>query len=129
MKQITDIGILILACQKILGMKLPVDIRMSTKPRGEVKQYAGLCDGMERKGVLVRHVLHINLEMCLFSEYKVADVIAHEMVHACMIEYGKFDSNKHHDTRFQNLCSLLEIELKNLGFELGTLYNPDTDTD
>ena len=122
----------IIAVTDILGFSKPVEIRIHPQntnlPKTE-RELAGWCDTFLRKGRITKHVLHINLRVCIESEYSITDTIAHEMVHAIMIENGKFNEEKHHDTRFQNICTALENNMRELGFEIGTLYNPETDTD
>ena len=125
-----DTTIFILACAGILGIKSPVDIRMRTKDSSKrTGQLAGFAETRMRKGKIVRHVIFVNLKVCAESEYNLADVIAHELVHSLMLETNTFDDNHHHDIRFQKLCELLEAELYDQGMPVGKLYNPETDTD
>ena len=124
-----DIGVLILATQKILDIKLPIRFVMKTKGVGESKDLAGYCETHYRKGKMIRHKISLNLDVCLFAEYKLNDVIVHEMVHACMFEHGSFNEKYHHDIRFQNICALLRLELQKMGFDIGELYNANVDLD
>lgn len=122
--------VFILACAGILGIKCPVDIRLRSRDSNKrTGQLAGYAETRIRKGKIVRHVIFINLNVCLESEYRLADVIAHELVHSIMLETDVFDDNSHHDARFQKICQILEAELYDQGMPIGALYNPETDTD
>lgn len=122
-----DITLLILACKDLLLIEKPVDITFKTNPKGVLKEVAGLCDTIIRKGKIIKHSIKLNARICFESEFKAIDVIAHEMVHACMIEKGSFNPEYHHDTKFQNICRELEKELTAIGFPVGSLYSPETD--
>lgn len=122
----------VLACQQLLQIQKPVEIRIipGNGIRDKVlRNSAGLCDTFFRNGKLNKHILYVNLRVCVESKYTVEDVIAHEFVHAVMIENGKFNPNFHHDKTFQNICKVFEENLNQLGFKVGELYNPQTDTD
>ncbi len=124
-----DFNLFVRACCAGLMIQTPVSIRFESKPRRELKKVAGLCEHRYRKGVLSGFVIHVNMGVCLDSGYLTTDVIAHELVHAHMIEFGKFDEEYHHDTHFQKLCAVLTKFLLDAGFEVKQLYSPETDTD
>jgi hypothetical protein len=124
-----DHSIIILGVQQLLGIKNPVDIRMTTSKLKGKRQIAGWYEARYRKNRIIRHVVFINLRSIIESKYSLTDVIAHEIVHAAQFEYGIFDENKHHDSRFIALCEYLQKELRKMGVILGELYNPAIDTD
>ena len=124
-----DSGVFVLAACKILGIKIPVHIILKTKPARKTKGFAGYCETRERKKKIIGHYIYLNLETCLIAEFPVMDVIAHELVHACMIENGVFNPEHHHDKRFQNLCRVLEKHMNTMGFPLGKLYHKESDKD
>lgn len=125
-----DHSIIILGASQLLGLKLPVDIRVTTgKPSKTKKDFAGWYEGRTRKEKLVRHVIFINIRVVIECGFNLTDVIAHEMVHAAQFEYGIFKSKKHHDKKFQKMCEYLETEFLKIGVTLGKLYNPESDID
>lgn len=122
----------IIAAKQILGFKKPVEIRIHPDGYGKTKEirgYSGWCDTQLRKGKILKHVLHINMPSVYESKYRMTDVIAHEMIHAIMIERNRFNEKKHHDKKFQKICKMFEENMRTLGFTIGELYNPNTDTD
>ena len=125
-----DHSIIILGAQQLLGIKKPVDIRITTaNPSKSKKDFAGLYEGRYRKDNLIRHVIYINIRVVIEAGFSLTDVIAHEMVHAAQFEYGIFNNEKHHDKKFQKMCEYLENEFLKLGVTLGKLYSPESDTD
>ena len=124
-----DSGVFVLTACKVLDIKHPVHIALKTKPARRTKNFAGYCETRERKKKIIGHYIYLNLETCLTAEFPVIDVIAHELVHACMIENGVFDPKHHHNKRFQNICQVLEKHMNAMSFKLGKLYHKDTDTD
>jgi predicted SprT family Zn-dependent metalloprotease len=120
----------IYACIQILDIKKPVEIRFLVHNKNKAtSNLAAWAETRSRKGVIYKHVLMINPEMIIKSEYKLFDVIAHEFVHSLLLENGKHDDNHHHNKAFQNICKVLEKCFNNIGVPLGSLYNPKVDTD
>lgn len=118
----------------LLGLKKPVEIRMTTDPKGFVgfgrdTPMAAHYETRRRKNKILRHVIFINLNVVVESSYSLPMVIGHELCHACQFENGIFNWEKHHDSSFQKLCKYLETEMKKLGFDIGKLYNPLTDVE
>lgn len=124
-----DISVLILAATNGLSIKKPVRVSLLTHETRKMDTCMGMCDTLYRKGKIQYHKITISLRNCAINEYPVSDVILHELVHASMIEHNKFDNNWHHDTTFQNICKVLETEMRKLGFTVGELYSPVTDID
>lgn len=125
-----DILSFIFLCMGILGIKCPVDIRMRTKDSNkETKDNAGFADTHSRNGKIIRHVIFINIPVCIESNYSLESVIAHELAHSIMYENETFDNSHHHNKIFQNWCKYLEHELLTEGYNIGSLYNPETDTE
>jgi hypothetical protein len=122
-------NLFIIACIKLLGIKARVQIKMNPKAYGEFKDVSGACETRYRLTKVIGHVIIVNLDSCYQSRYSINDVIAHELVHAKMIETGIHNDNWHHDTKFQKVCKCLEREMKKAGFEIGKLFSPITDLD
>lgn len=125
-------NLFIFACAGILGVKKPIEIRMSTNSKaapGHKHKPAAYYVPRYRKDKIIRHVIFLNLEIIITSRFNISEVIAHEICHAAQFEYGIFNHKKHHDKKFQKLCKVLETECKKLGFPLKNLYNPLSDTD
>lgn len=126
----TDAMLLIQAVVSSLEIQKPVDVILKTRVTKKIQRgLAGWCDTVFHNGRLVKHSIKINLGATLQSDYDLCGVIAHELIHARMIEDGSFNSDNHHDERFQIIAVHLEKILNDLGFETGPLYNPLTDTD
>lgn len=123
-----DISTLILAASKGLCIEKPVRVTLITHETRKMKNNMGLVQTMYRKGVIQYHKVTVNLCNSAICEYNVSDVILHELVHISMIEHGKFNSEYHHDKRFQKMCRALEKNLRKLGFTVGELYSPISDT-
>lgn len=124
-----DLMLLIKSCEAGLQITKPITLIIKTKPTGTDKQLAGYCDSYFRRGKLVGHKIVIHLNVVFESEYNVYDVVAHELIHASMMENGLFNPDYHHDSKFQELATHLTNYLTELGFKVGELYNPVTDTD
>jgi hypothetical protein len=124
-----DILLLIKACEAGLSINKPVKIIIKTKVKGEVSKLAGYCDSYIRKNKIVGHKVVIHLDTVATSGYSIHDVIAHELIHAATLEHGLFNENYHHDNTFQSLAIHLTEYLNNMGFQIGTLYDPAIDTD
>lgn len=124
-----DILLLIKACESGLQISKPIHLIMKTQVKGEVGKLAGYCDSYFRRGKISGHKVVIHLDTVLSSEYNVYDVIAHELIHASMMENHIFDPDYHHDHKFQELARILKDYLNNLGFNIGTLYDPLVDTE
>jgi predicted SprT family Zn-dependent metalloprotease len=124
-----DLLLLIKACQAGLHISKPITIKIKTKAKKDTRGLAGYCDSYFRKDRIVGHKVVINLDTLFESEYSIYDTIAHELIHACMLEKNLFDPNHHHDTTFQELAAHLKQYLNNMGFEITCLYDPVTDTD
>lgn len=124
-----DILLLIKACEGGLQIRKPISIQIKTQVKGDIANLAGYCDTYFRRGKISGHKIVINLDTVLSSEYSIYDVIAHELIHASMIENGHFDPEYHHDHTFQELAIHLTHYLTNLGFNIGELYNSQIDTD
>lgn len=123
-----DISMLILACKQLLDIKTPVEVVYKTKCRGQLKHVAAYCWDSRRKGVLKKFRLVINCEEMIRSEYDSNSVIAHEFVHAKMIENETFNPHNHHCKTFQNIAAELEKCLIKAKFKIrNPLYNPETD--
>ena len=122
-----DILLLIKACEGGLQIRKPIHIKIKTKTRGELGKLAGYCDSVFRKDKIVGHRITINLDTVLSSGYNINDVIAHELIHATMLENGLFNPEYHHDHNFQSLAIHLTHYLNNMGFDIGVLYDPDID--
>jgi len=124
-----DLLLLIKACQESLNIQKPITLKIRTKSSRDARGFAGYCDSYFRKDKFVGHKVVINLDTLFESQYSIYDTIAHELIHACMLEKNIFDPNHHHDTTFQELAHHLKKYLNNIGFEIGTLYDPVIDTD
>jgi hypothetical protein len=124
-----DLLLLIKACQESLNIQKPITIKIRTKAKKDTRGLAGYCDSYFRKDKIVGHKVVINLDTLFESQYSIYDTIAHELIHACMLEKNLFDVNHHHDITFQSLAIHLTEYLNNMGFQMGTLYNPAIDTD
>lgn len=119
----------VLACVQMLDIKSNIEIRMRPVGKGKYKELAGVCETRYRKNKVIGFVIFINMDVCIESKFSLNDVIAHELVHAIMIENDKFDHTYHHDSRFQNICRELQKEMIKAGFKIGDLYSRHTDTD
>jgi predicted SprT family Zn-dependent metalloprotease len=125
-----DINIFIMACAAILDIKKPVEIRLFNKNKHKVNGiFAGWAETRTRNGKVIKHVISINLNRNIESDFQLQDVIAHELVHSVMMENNKHDETWHHNKTFQNICKLLEKGLSDLNMPVGALYNPKTDRD
>lgn len=124
-----DTSNLILVGSKLLSIDHPVRITLITQETRKIKGSMGLCEPMYRKGKIQYHKVTVNLGSCAANKYAVSDVILHELVHICMIEHNKFNPKYHHNKRFQRICKALEDNMRELGFTVGELYSPDSDTD
>jgi hypothetical protein len=116
-------------CAGALGIKTPVDVRIAQHRPKAVNDAAAICEVRYRKDKISRFVIFVYLVPALENKYPLNDILAHELAHAKMIEAGRFNEKHHHDKRFQKLCRVLEKEMPKMGFPLGKLYNPKTDTD
>lgn len=127
----TDVLLLVKGCETALQITKPVTLKIKTKGmKADTKSLAGYCESYYRRGKLTGHKVVIHLDIVVESEFNIYGVIAHELVHAAMMEHGIFDINHHHDERFQKMCSILEEYLAELGFrDIGPLYSPLTDTE
>jgi hypothetical protein len=124
-----DLLLLIKACQESLNIQKPITIKIRTKAKKDTRGLAGYCDSYFRKDRIVGHKVVINLDTLFESNYNIYDTIAHELIHACMLEKNLFDPTHHHDITFQELATHLTHYLNNIGFEITCLYSPVTDTD
>jgi hypothetical protein len=124
-----DLLLLIKACQEALHIQKPITLKIRTKSKKDTRGLAGYCDSYFRKDRIVGHKVVINLDTVFESEYNIYDTIAHELIHACMLEKNLFDPEYHHDTTFQELAHHLTEYLNNIGFEITCLYDPVTDTE
>lgn len=124
-----DIMVLVKACENILHISKPTNLILKTRNKGKSKVLAGYCDSYIRKNKVVGHKIVIHVDTVINSGYNINDVIAHEFVHAAMIEHGLFDQDYHHDKTFQKMCAILKKYLVNLGFDIGELYNSKVDID
>lgn len=124
-----DLLLLVKACQEILKIKMPVVLKIKTHATGKMKTVAGYCDNYYRKDKLVGHKVVIHLDTVYTSGYCIYDVIAHELIHASMIENDLFNPDYHHDEVFQNMAGLLKTYLNNCGFKIESLYDSKIDTD
>lgn len=126
----TDAMLLIQAVVSALEIHKPVDVVLKTKvSKKRQRGLAGWCDTIFHNGRLVKHSIKINLGQTIESEYDLCGVIAHELIHARMLEDGSFNPEYHHDKRFQIIAVHLEKILNDLGFSTGPLYDSLTDTD
>ena len=114
-------------CVEWLDIQKPVEFRIEAY-RGKMK-LAGLCESRYRKDKLHKHVIFLNLEVIGKSEYNLNDVIAHELIHAHMVEHGLFDEHYHHNETFQKLAQKLANDLISEGFDIETLYDSRIDTE
>ncbi len=127
---IMDISILVMACQQMLNIEKPIHIRMYVKrPRSMRADASAQCFTSVRNGKVYNHIIRINLKSCIESEFLVSGIIAHEFIHAKMLENGTFNHKHNHCEKFQSIAKVLEKDLKKLGFQTGKLYNPETDTE
>jgi hypothetical protein len=124
-----DLLLLIKACQEALHIQKPITLKIRTKSKTKTRELAGYCDSYFRKDKIVGHKVVINLDTVFESEYSIYDTIAHELIHACMLEKNLFDPNHHHDITFQELAHHLTEYLTNIGFDIACLYDPVTDTE
>lgn len=122
-----DNTILIMACIQLLNIEKPVEVVYKVKARNSMKTVAAYCWDTRRKGNLVKFRLVLNTTVMIEAEYDSATIIAHEMIHAKMIEDGSFNPNNHHCRRFQAISRELQKNLVKLGFKVGKLYTPETD--
>jgi len=124
-----DLLLLIKACQESLHIEKPITLKIRTKSKSKTRGLAGYCDSYFRKDKIVGHKVIINLDTVFESEYNIYDTIAHELIHACMLENGLFNPEYHHDNTFQELAQHLTEYLTNIGFQIDCLYSPVTDTE
>jgi len=124
-----DISMLILACVQLLDIKTPVQVEYRNNCRGQLKRVAAYCWDTRRKGVLKKFRLVLNTRNMIESEYDSVTIIAHEFVHAKMIENGTFNPDNHHCKTFQNIARELAKCLNTAGFKISKrgIYNPETD--
>lgn len=122
-----DNTILILACIEMLGITKPVEVVYRVKCRGQLKKVAAYCWDTRRKGKVVKFRLVMNTRVMIESSYDSATIIAHEMIHARMIDDGSFNPDNHHCERFQAIAKALRNSLNKMGFKVGKLYTPETD--
>ena len=124
-----DISLLVLACVQLLNLKTPVQIEYRTKCRGQLKEVAAYCWDSRKKGKLHKFKLIINCRAMVESQYDSTTIIAHEFVHAKMIENGTFNPLNHHCEIFQEIARELSKCLKKAGFSISKrdIYNPDID--
>lgn len=126
----TDAMLLIQAVVSVLEIQKPVDVVLKTKVyKKRERGLSGWCDTVFHKGKLVKHSIKINLAQTIASDYDLCGVIAHELIHAKMIEDNSFNPDFHHDKRFQAIAHELHKILDQLGFQTGPLYDPKTDTE
>lgn len=117
-------------CEDLLAIKLPVEIRFRPHTKGKYYgKLAAFCEGVYRKGKLIKHRLILNRDIMLESQYFVNDTIAHELIHAKMIENRSINWNRPHNKKFQKLAQDLRIDLAGLGYMIENIFDPDTDTD
>lgn len=114
-----------------LSIIKPVEIRIVSSFKGEVKDAAAFCDTRLRKNKILKHVLVFNMKNMESFEYNYLNVAAHELIHASMIENNAFNDDYHHDELFQKLATKLEHTLRELEFDIGpdNLYSPEVDID
>jgi hypothetical protein len=124
-----DITLLILACRKLLDIKTPFNIEYRTKLfRGDNADAAGLCYRVFRKEKLVKFRVVISCTAMVGAGFESYSVIAHELVHAKLIEANLHNPQYHHCENFQKLCKKLEKHLKLAGFPIiDPLYDKETD--
>lgn len=122
-----DLLLLIKACESGLQIRKPIHLIIKTQVKGEIGKLAGYCDSYFRRGKISGHKVVIHLDTVLSSEYSIYDVIAHELIHASMMENGLFNPEYHHDHTFQELATHLTQYLNNMGFDIGVLYDPKVD--
>jgi len=122
-----DYAILIKFLQESLLITLPIEIRLNTRASNSTKELAGYCDTRMRKGKIIRFVIVINLDVCMECNYSIIGVIAHEAIHASMLEHNIFNDEKHHCKKFQEIARILETELQKLNIDTGPLYCPEYD--
>jgi hypothetical protein len=117
--------------RKSLVITKPVEIRIVSSFKGEVKDAAAFCDTRLRKNKILKHVLVFSMERMETYNYNYLNVAAHELIHASMIENGQFNDDYHHDKLFQKLADKLQHTLEELGFDIGSdnLYDPELDTE
>ena len=126
-----DVLLLVKGCENILKIQKPITLKIKTRSmKSDTKGLAGYCENYFRRGKLTGHKVVIHLDTVLESGYNIYGVIAHELVHAAMMEHGIFDADYHHNQTFQDMCRVLEEYLVAIGFkDIGPLYSPDTDTE
>lgn len=125
-----DVLLLIRFVVSVLQIQKPVDVVLKTRVYNKTHRgLAGWCDTVFRNNRITKHKIVVNLGQTLESNFDVYGVIAHELIHAKMIEDGSFNEHYHHDDRFQLIAAHLEKILNSLGFCTGELYSPVTDLD
>jgi predicted SprT family Zn-dependent metalloprotease len=123
-----DVNLFILACIGILDIKIPVEIRLLNRNRHKVNsEFAAWAEIRVRNGKVVKHVISVNLNRNVESSYSLQDVIAHELCHSVLMEYGKHNEKWHHDITFQRICKVLEEGLAEINMPVGKLFDPKTD--
>lgn len=130
-----DPNFFLFALHGLLDLKKPIELRICTdRPRAH-REYETPCmaaawyEVRVRKGRIMRHVININLRVCVESRFALNDVIAHEVVHAAQHEHGIFNQNFHHDEKFQKLCRYVRKEMKKAGYPLGKIFDKNSDVD
>lgn len=132
-----DTSVLIVAVATILSIRKPIEFRIgvNTKQKFVVKNAAACYKGQFRKGDLYKHIIYVNTDLSVnlmaqgHKGFALSDLVCHELIHAAMMEHGSFNSGFHHCEKFQAAAILLRKELNKLGFSIGPLYNPETDTE
>lgn len=125
-----DLLLLQYCCTDILKISLPVEIRLLQNTKKQpYNQYAGWYENRARRGKVYKHLIFVNLNQVLLSEFDLYAVIAHEFIHVHQCEYGMLKEGNYHGEYFQKVANVLEHYLTNTGFDTGPLYSPLSDID
>lgn len=125
-----DLLLLQYCCVDILKIVKPVEIRLIQKVNKKPYcDFAGWYESRTRMGKVYKHLIFVNLNQVLLSDFDLYGVIAHEFIHVHQTEYGGLKQGNYHGEYFQKVANVLEHYLTNTGFDTGPLYSPLTDTD
>lgn len=112
-------------CKEVLGIKLPVEIRIIERSN----KNAAVCETRARKGKLYCTVIKLYMPTINASKYDVYSIIAHELIHSVQFENDIAVENEYHGNGFPEIAAALTEFLKRAGYNCPDIYNPAVDID